>query len=109
MRKTGVAMLVAVLGLFAATSGGVTTSLAIGIHARAAPGMMVTQHQPAEPIAMYAVLAAAENYAMRSTTSEARADRMPLVACHERWKPPSGKHLGTRTPTLARSGPITSC
>lgn len=107
MRKMGVAMLVAVLGLFAAVSGW-NLGVAAGIHARAAPGMTVAQHQPAEPIAMYAVLPAAD-YTMRgSITSEASADRMPSVTCHERWKPPAGKRLGTRTPTLPRSGPITS-
>jgi hypothetical protein len=107
MRKTGVAMLVAVLALFAGALA-FGHGYAAGIHARAAPGMMVAQHQPAEPQAMYAVLApAAESYSRESTTTQASADRMPLV-CHERWKPPAGKHLGTRTPTLPRSGPITS-
>jgi hypothetical protein len=108
MRKLGVAMLVAVLALFAGITAFGGQHVAAGIHARAAPGMTVAQHQPAEPIAMYAVLPAADYTMRESTTSEASADRMPMVACHERWKPPAGKRLGTRTPTLPRSGPITS-
>jgi hypothetical protein len=48
MRKLGVAMLVAVLALFAGITAFGGQHVAAGIHARAAPGMTVAQHQPAE-------------------------------------------------------------